>query len=116
MTISELLAPIAPPIREDSGGVLRVGRTRVSLDSVLAAYNEGAGADEIVVRFPSLTLGEIRAVLGFYHQKREELDGYLMRAEAEEDRLQEETELRFPKGEIRERILARRTARLRQTG
>jgi len=114
MTISELLIPTAPPLHEDSGGVLRVGLTRVSLDSVLAAYNDGAGADEINQRFPSLTLAEIHAALGFYHQNREDVDDYLEQAEAEEDRLQTEVEQRFPKDETRERILARRADRMRR--
>ena len=114
MTISELLVPTSPPLHEDSGGVLRVGLTRVSLDSVLAAYNDGAGADEINQRFPSLTLAEIYAALGFYHQNLEDVDAYLERTLTEEDWLQAEAEQRFPKDEVRDRILARRAERLRR--
>jgi uncharacterized protein (DUF433 family) len=111
MTISDLLVPTVPPVREDSGGVLRIGRTRVSLDSLVAAYNEGASADELAEGFPTLTLGYIHATLGFYHQNRADLDAYLEHARTEEDRLQEETQRRFQTDAGRDRIVARRADR-----
>jgi len=36
----------------DSHGVLRVGGTRVTLDTVIAVFKEGATPEEIVYRYP----------------------------------------------------------------
>ena len=42
------------PLTVDAHGVLRVGNTRVTLDTVLAAFADGATAEEIVQQYPSL--------------------------------------------------------------
>ena len=36
------------PLKTDSEGVVRVGNTRITLDTVIAAFKEGATAEEIV--------------------------------------------------------------------
>ena len=45
MTLTIATEPI--PLRMDSDGVVRVGKTRVTLDTVVAAFVEGATAEEI---------------------------------------------------------------------
>jgi hypothetical protein len=42
------------PLTVDANGVLRVGNTRATLDTVLAAFADGATAEEIVQQYPSL--------------------------------------------------------------
>lgn len=42
----------AAPLRE-ADGAIRVGQTRVSLEAVIGAFQEGAGPEEIVLRYPS---------------------------------------------------------------
>ena len=41
------------PLEMHPDGVVRVGGTRVTLDSVVAAFSQGATAEEIVQRYPS---------------------------------------------------------------
>ena len=41
-------------LRTDAAGVVRVGDTRVSLDTVIRGYLEGSIPEEIVEQFPSL--------------------------------------------------------------
>ena len=45
-----------PPLHEDGDGVFRVAGTRVSLDSVVIAFDMGATAEEIVHKYPTLDL------------------------------------------------------------
>ena len=45
-----------PPLLVDADGVVRVGQTRVTLDTVVTAFLEGATAEEIVEQYPSLQL------------------------------------------------------------
>ena len=42
MALMEELAPQPPPLRTEAGGVVRVGETRVSLDSVIGAFHQAA--------------------------------------------------------------------------
>lgn len=107
MAIAELLLAKAPPIREDSGGVLRIGDTRVSLDSVVAAYNSGSGAEEIVCLYPTLSLGEVHAAISFYLLNKDLVDEYIREGDTVGDRFQQEIEAHFPIAEVRARIMAR---------
>ena len=55
---------LSVPILTDIDGVIRVGGTRVSLDTVLYAYNEGANPEEIVEQYPSLDLADVARFVG----------------------------------------------------
>jgi uncharacterized protein (DUF433 family) len=47
---------ISVPLKTDIGGVVRVGNTRVTLDTIITTFKEGATAEEIVSQYPSLSL------------------------------------------------------------
>lgn len=101
---------IEVPLREAEGGVLRVGNTRVPLDTVIEAYFEGATPDEIVERYPSLTMPQVFHVLSYYFRHQEELDAYLRRRRTQAEEVRRENLARFPQTGLRERLLARRRA------
>jgi uncharacterized protein (DUF433 family) len=96
------------PLRTDEHGVLRVGKTRVPLDTVVYAFNQGAAAEEIVMSYPTLELADVYAVVNYYLHNRSEVDTYLNQREGEAARIKEENERRFPQNGIRARLLARR--------
>jgi uncharacterized protein (DUF433 family) len=52
------------PLEVDQDGTVRVGKTRVTLDTVIAAFTEGATAEEIVQQYPSLQLADVYHVIG----------------------------------------------------
>jgi uncharacterized protein (DUF433 family) len=89
-------------------GVLRVGDTRVSLDSVIFAFNQGATPEQIVYDYDTLTLPETYAVISYYLQHREEVDAYLAARARQNEELRAANEARFNQKGIRERLLARR--------
>ena len=60
-------------------GVWKVCGSRVSLDSVLAAYLSGLSPEGIQEAFPSLSLEAIHGCLAFYLRNRADLDAYLQR-------------------------------------
>lgn len=99
------------PLDRDATGVIRVENTRVTLDCVVLAFQEGASAEEIAERFPSLTLGAVYAAIAFYLQNRTELDVYLEQRAAEAKKLRMEIESRPEAKQFRERLLARKLAR-----
>ena len=55
----------AVPLRTDNDGVMRVGRTRVPLDTVVYAFNQGASPEEIVLSYPTLQLDDVYAVVNY---------------------------------------------------
>jgi uncharacterized protein (DUF433 family) len=96
------------PLKTDSDGVVRVGHTRVTLDSVIASFKEGATAEEIVAQYPSLLLADVYAVIGYYLQQQAEIEAYLNQRQQLVNQVRQQNEARFNQIGIRERLLARR--------
>ncbi|RMI04830.1 MAG: DUF433 domain-containing protein [Calditrichaeota bacterium] len=96
------------PLRIDKNGVVRVGNTRVTLDTVVLAFRQGATAEEIAHQYPTLDLAEVYAVIAYYLRHRAEVEEYLARRRAEAEEIRKENESRFDPTGIRERLLARR--------
>ena len=85
---------ITIPIRTDEHGAIRVGGTRVTLDTVIACYHHGDTPERIHEGFPTLKLEDIYAVISYYLHHQAEVDAYLRqrREEAEENRKKMEAE------------------------
>jgi uncharacterized protein (DUF433 family) len=96
------------PMQRTAEGVVRIGGTRVTLDSVIAAYRRGATAEEIVQAFDTLLLEDVYAVLSYYLRHREQVDVYLQERAAEAEDVRAENERRFPPDGVRDRLLARK--------
>lgn len=103
-------SPNPHPLREDAHGVIRVGRTRVTLDSVVALFEQGASAEEIALRYETLTLAEVYAVLSFYMAHRDDVDAYLRSQRRASEAARALAEQRSPFTELRRRLLARKSA------
>lgn len=82
--------------------------TRVSLDSIIFAFNEGATPEEIVQQYPTLDLKDVYAVISYYLQNSDEVEEYLDRRQAERQELKKVIESRFDPHGIRERLLSRK--------
>jgi uncharacterized protein (DUF433 family) len=97
------------PIREDAAGALRVGGTRVLLELVIRAFEDGATPETIVQRYPTLELSDVYGVVAYYLRHRAEFAEYLRRREEQADEVQRRVEAGQPDlSEIRQRLLARR--------
>lgn len=98
----------AIPLRTDSDGVIRVGGTRVRLETVVYAFNEGYTAEEIISQYPALDLPDVYAILAYYLNNRTMIEDYIrQRAEAAAN-IRQEIEARPEYKSFRERLLARR--------
>lgn len=96
------------PLEVDQSGVIRVAHTSVTLDTVVYAFLEGATAEDIAQRYPSLDLGGIYAVLGYYLRQRPEVESYLRKRHKEVTRVRRQIEHRLAAQGLRARLLARR--------
>jgi uncharacterized protein (DUF433 family) len=69
-------------VEQRDGGYWIQG-TRISLDSIVHAFNRGVAPESIKRAFPLLTLEEIYGAITFYLARAQEIDAYLEQAEAE---------------------------------
>jgi uncharacterized protein (DUF433 family) len=113
--MSKVETTMSVPLTTTEFGTIRIGQSRVSLDSVVYHYKQGATAESIAESFPSLNLPDIYAAIAYYLANRESVEEYLQTQEAEAKALQQQIEsdpkYREATKQLRERILARWTAR-----
>ena len=94
----------APPLHQDAHGVIRVGHTRVTLESVVLLFERGATAEEIALRFDVLDLHDIYATLSYYLGHRQQAQNYLDRQRQASIGARRKAERRPPAAQIRERL------------
>lgn len=95
------------PLTVDSNGVVRVGNTRVTLDTIIAAFLEGATAEEIAYQYPSVGLPDIYAVISYYLRNQPEIEKYLQNRQKKAKTVRRQNEKRHNPVGIRERLLTR---------
>lgn len=66
-----------PPLLVDEGGVIRVGKSRVSLDVVVEQFENGSTPDDTVRAYDTLELADVYAVVAYYLRHRAEVRAYL---------------------------------------
>lgn len=98
------------PLVVDAQGVMRVGNTRITLDTVIAAFADGATAEEIVQQYPSLHLADVYAVIGYYLRHAPEIDVYIQQRREQREAIRQQNEARFDPHGVRDRLLARRAS------
>lgn len=105
----------AIPLREDSRGTIRVGDTRVRLETVIYAFNQGYSAEEIMSKYPTLNLADIYAIVAYYLNHREAVDSYIQQQAEEAAELRQEIEARTGHQLLREWLLTRWQEHQKQT-
>lgn len=100
-----------PPVHEDADGALRVGDSRVLLELVIRAFQDGATPETIAQRFATAALPDIYAVIAYYLRHPGEIEAYLVRREKEATSVYQRITLRQgDMNDLRARLLARRPA------
>lgn len=100
------------PLTLTEDGTIRVADSRVSLESVIYEYEQGATPEQIAQMFPAIKLADIYSVIAYYLNNREFVAAYLARQEADGDAMQQQIEAapsyQQRVAEIRSRLLAKR--------
>jgi uncharacterized protein (DUF433 family) len=107
MTLS--IVAESAPLQANEVGVVLVGKTRVTLDTVVAVFNQGATAEEIAYRYPSLNLADVYATIAFYLKHQPEVDAYRQQRREQSQEIRAMNQARFDPQGLRDRLLARRT-------
>jgi uncharacterized protein (DUF433 family) len=106
MSLSVAAEPV--PLSQDIDGVLRVGTSRVTLDTLVAAYREGMTPEGIVQQYPTLRLADVYSLFGYVLNHTEEVETYLRDRQGLAEAVRRENEARFDPAGVRDRLLARR--------
>jgi uncharacterized protein (DUF433 family) len=103
------IEPVAVPLFEDQQGGLRVTGTRVLLERIVHAFEDGATPEGIVQSYDTLQLADVYAVLTWYLQHKTEVEDYLRKRAEEAESIRRTIEAKQPdRAELRARLLARR--------
>jgi uncharacterized protein (DUF433 family) len=95
------------PIAIDAHGVARVGGTRVTLDSVIIAFQLGSTAEQIAQNYDTLSLADIHATIAYYLRHTAEVNDYLAARQREKAEIRQLDDARIDRQGLRERLLAR---------
>ncbi len=91
---------------------IRIAGTRVGIETVLRDYREGASPEEIILRYPTLSLEQVYATITYYLANREKVEAYLKRVRQQQEEAWQEQQ-RQPSEFVRalsERLERHRTA------
>jgi uncharacterized protein (DUF433 family) len=102
---------LSVPLREEPPGVLRVGESRVLLELVIHAHQQGESPEGIVEMYPGLALADVFAVLAYYLAHRAEVDEYLRRCDEQAEAVRRKIEASQRPGPTKEELLARARAK-----
>ena len=98
-----------PPLREDQTGAIRVGNSRVLLEIVIRAFQNGASPESIVSQYSTLTLSDTYGAIAYYLKNKDEVEEYLDKREELAESVKQCLEAIQPDlSQIRSRLLSQR--------
>jgi uncharacterized protein (DUF433 family) len=85
---------------------IRIRGTRVGIETVVQAYQSGASPEEILIRYPTLTLQQVHATITYFLAHQSDIESYVRRVwEQQEADWQEQQRAETPfLRDLRERI------------
>ncbi len=106
MTSAVAAEPV--PIEKSAGEVWLITGTRVPLETVVAAFTDGATPEEIVCQYPALSLPDVYQVISYFLHHEPEVRDYLAGRRKQAETVRAENEARFSPDGVRDRLLARK--------
>ncbi len=71
------MLPVSPYLEVHASDDVRIRGTRVGLEHLVWAYNDGFTAEELAMQYRTVTLEQVHAVLAYYLANRSVVDEYL---------------------------------------
>ena len=66
-------------VRLDEHGAMRIGHSRVMLDSIVAGFEQGHSPETLQQQYPTLSLEEVYGAITYYLPHTDEVHTYLKR-------------------------------------
>lgn len=101
------------PLTLGDDGTIRITGSRVTLDSVIRQFKQGATAEQIQEDFPSLVLRDIYTAIAYYLQHPQQVEEYLRGQAQAADETRREIEAGQDTGDLRERLRQRRAGMIK---
>lgn len=95
------------PLKLWEDGSIRIGSSRVTLDSIVHEFTQGSTAEQIQDDFPSLSLREIYGAISYFLEHEDRVSEYLQRREEEAQKIRAEIEDRPGVEALRRRVRER---------
>ena len=105
--MTAVVAPEPVPLVADEHGTVRVGGTRVTLETIVAAFDRGDSAEEIREQFPTVGLGDIYAVLTYLVRHPDDVREYMAATDRKADEVRTRIDAVNSSDGLRARLLAR---------
>jgi uncharacterized protein (DUF433 family) len=100
--ITEQTATI--PLVQDANGTIHVEGSRITLDTIIGQYKQGATPEQIQEDFPTLSLRDIYSVITYYLTYPNEVENYLKERKKEAAQIRAKIEAEFSTQNFRELI------------
>lgn len=110
MSATAVIEPDPVPLVRDRVGRLMVAGTRIPLERIIIAHQDGESPEDIHYSFDTVPLAEVYAVISYYLHHRDEIDAYLAEREKQIEEFRATDEARFPSDDLPAKLLARRQA------
>ncbi len=72
-------------VGQEGQDAIRVKGTRVGLETVVHDYRAGANPEEIVLRYPTLSLEQVHAAIAYFLAHQPEVEAYVARVDRDLD-------------------------------
>jgi hypothetical protein len=92
------------PLVINRNEIVRIGSTRITLDSMVAAAHDGGATGEIVQQRPSRQLADVCVVFCDYLRHQCEVEAYLGEHQQHSEAMRQEGEARFSPHGVRDRL------------
>jgi uncharacterized protein (DUF433 family) len=99
------------PLEQSDGGPIRIAGSRVTLDTVVEAFEQGETPETIVDHYPGIALEDVYAVIAYYLRHKEEVGIYLEGRRQRAEEVRRDVLSRNSQEGLREQLLARRAAK-----
>lgn len=96
------------PLCTNTDGVVLIKDSRIPLESIISPFQDGATAEEIVSRYPTLQLSDIYMVISYYLKNAPQVDAYISQRQEIATQIRKQNEQRFDPQGIRLRLLTRK--------
>ncbi len=86
---------ITLPLQMDTHGAIHIRGTRVTLDTLIACYQQGDSPEAIHHGFPTVSLTDIYAVIAYYLAHQADVEAYLMQRDEDAKRIRQDVEAHY---------------------
>lgn len=108
--VLEIHTDIAP-LHTNLDGTVYIGESRVTLTTLISAFQRGDSPEQIVDSFDVLSLADVYAVIAYYLKHRVEVDTYIHEQQQLANQLQEDLQIKQPEMfSLRQRLLKQKSS------